>query len=473
MAILGMVERHEDSTGGWSQNRTCKVEENFDLKRIEILVVESKSVEKSPEESIKFNWSEKTVGLINSAFYIGYVPMIVPMTIVGQKIGFYNFINFAIFGNILTTGFFPTITIRFGATGAIVMRILCGIIQSACTSILSGSLFYWSLRKELTVFNGFIQLGGGLGLIISGIFGGAVLQTGAGWETIFHYSALSYIPIFIIFLIKASDKPEDTSHALNFIRPFRFSNKINKEELFKLVNDRESQNEQPFAPWKKIILNRNVWLYCLAWFCACFNLSVFTIFPQRYYQLFLGTSIGKITKVFGIQATITMILMMLMSLLTDTLRKRLPTPAVRKLFFAISSTLTVFFGIGINFYPCWENFVYASVMICCILCSAILTCACKPISNEMGGKYAAQIYAFSNSVSQVAGIIAPILIGRMLSKGPIDQFETWINPGLSVIGVTILGMIGFQLATLTLLPFTSSSPPENNSVKSIEKNLLQ
>jgi len=180
-----------------------------------------------------------------------------------------------------------------------------------------------------------------------------------------------------------------------------------------------------------------------------------------------------------------MALMMLMSLLTDSLRKRLPTPTVRKLFFSISSILTVFFGIGIKFYPCWENFVYTSVMICSILCSMILTCACKPISNEMGGKYAAQIYAFSNSISQIAGIIgkrnflhkvsvilAPILIGRMLSKGPIDQFETWMNPGLSVIGVTILGMVGFQLATLTLLPFTSSSPQRSNSVKSIEKNLL-
>ena len=120
----------------------------------------------------------------------------------------------------------------------------------------------------------------------------------------FHYSALAYIPVFIIFFIKASDKPENTSHMLNAIRPFRFSNKINKEELFKLVNDRECQNEKPFAPWMKIMLNKDVWLYCLAWFCACFNLSFFTIFPQRYYQLFLGASIGKITKVFGIQGRV-------------------------------------------------------------------------------------------------------------------------------------------------------------------------
>jgi len=45
--------------------------------------------------------------------------MILPMTIVGQKIGFYNFINCAILGTIITTGLFPVITIKFGASGAI------------------------------------------------------------------------------------------------------------------------------------------------------------------------------------------------------------------------------------------------------------------------------------------------------------------------------------------------------------------
>ena len=181
-----------------------------------------------------------------------------------------------------------------------------------------------------------------------------------------------------------------------------------------------------------------------------------------------------------------MILMMLMSLLTDTMRKYLPTPTVRKIFFAVSSVLTVLFMVGITFYPCWENFIFISIMICCFLCSAILTCACKPIANEMGGKYAAQIYAFSNSISQIAGIIgnllfknkikkfilAPILIGRMLSKGPIDQFETWINPGLSVIAMTVLGMIGFQLATLTLLPFTSDTNEESKLLKENMKNIF-
>ena len=37
MAILGMVQRHEDATGGWSENRTCKAEKKLDVKRIDIL----------------------------------------------------------------------------------------------------------------------------------------------------------------------------------------------------------------------------------------------------------------------------------------------------------------------------------------------------------------------------------------------------------------------------------------------------
>ena len=97
--------------------------------------------------------------------------------------------------------------------------------------------------------------------------------------------------------------------------------------------------------------------------------------------------------------------MMVMSILTDSLRKRLPTPTVRKIFFHIPNILASLFIFGIALYPCWENFVFIGIMLSTFLCSLTLTCACKPIANEMGGKYAAQVYAFSNAVSQIAGII--------------------------------------------------------------------
>ena len=53
MAILGMVQRHEDASGGWSENRTCKAEKKLDVKRIDIL-------EKGFRKKNKRNFSYKT-----------------------------------------------------------------------------------------------------------------------------------------------------------------------------------------------------------------------------------------------------------------------------------------------------------------------------------------------------------------------------------------------------------------------------
>ena len=110
------------------------------------------------------------------------------------------------------------------------------------------------------------------------------------------FSSCEIIPLFILtqFRKKSASQRRFSKFWMKIPERGRLESAreliILKEELFKLVNDRESQNEEAFAPWIKIILNKDVWLYCLAWFCACFNLAVFTIFPQRYYQLFLWTS---------------------------------------------------------------------------------------------------------------------------------------------------------------------------------------
>ena len=61
MAILGMVQRHEDATGGWSENRTCKAERKLDVKRIDIL-------EKGFRKKKKHNFFHK-----NDIFHVFYV----------------------------------------------------------------------------------------------------------------------------------------------------------------------------------------------------------------------------------------------------------------------------------------------------------------------------------------------------------------------------------------------------------------
>ena len=74
--------------------------------------------------------------------------------------------------------------------------------------------------------------------------------------------------MLVLFIIRADDKPEQTNHQFNNIRPWRFSNGISSEELMLLINDRPIQAAFPNAPWSAIVLSSDVWFYTIAWFCA-------------------------------------------------------------------------------------------------------------------------------------------------------------------------------------------------------------
>ena len=71
-----------------------------------------------------------------------------------------------------------------------------------------------------------------------------------------------------MFIILADDKPERTVHPLNKIRPWRFSNRIESDELKLLVSDRPIQAETEYTPWTNILLSSDAWLFTFAWFFA-------------------------------------------------------------------------------------------------------------------------------------------------------------------------------------------------------------
>jgi len=53
------------------------------------------------------------MGMVNSAYFIGYVPMMIPGTILVNRIGLYNYLSFLLLSTCLLTATFPWITIEF------------------------------------------------------------------------------------------------------------------------------------------------------------------------------------------------------------------------------------------------------------------------------------------------------------------------------------------------------------------------
>jgi len=87
---------------------------------------------------------------------------------------------------------FPWITISFGAYGAGINRILLGILHGPCTSVISGSWYFWSLRSELTKLSAIYQLGTGIGMISAGVIAGAMLAWAYHWQHVFYFMAFLY-----------------------------------------------------------------------------------------------------------------------------------------------------------------------------------------------------------------------------------------------------------------------------------------
>jgi len=114
------------------------------------LSLETEIISSPIDDTKRFMWSEGIMGMVNIAYFFGYVPMIIPGTVLANHMGFYNYISFLLLSTSLLTATFPVITIAFGAYGAGVSRLILGAIHGPVTSMISGSWYYWSLRCELT-----------------------------------------------------------------------------------------------------------------------------------------------------------------------------------------------------------------------------------------------------------------------------------------------------------------------------------
>lgn len=77
-------------------------------------------------QSGEFDWSEKTQGMILSAFYYGYIITHIPGGLLAQKFGGKQTLGLGIFSTALFTVLTPAVA-RMGSLQLIILRFLMGL----------------------------------------------------------------------------------------------------------------------------------------------------------------------------------------------------------------------------------------------------------------------------------------------------------------------------------------------------------
>lgn len=202
MGFSDMVQRTDtDIEDSWNVNATCYANRQetveYEELNIDIALFEMNTSTTSRQLPTRFPWTEGQISLINAAYFVGYVPAIVPGVIIAGRMGFYNYIAVMLFATCFLLATFPAVTSLMGLYGAGISRLLLGAIHAPATSVVSGQWYYWCLRSDITTTNSIWQIGGAIGMITVGGLGGTLLTVGYHWPSMYE----------LLFLVKLNKHP--------------------------------------------------------------------------------------------------------------------------------------------------------------------------------------------------------------------------------------------------------------------------
>ena len=131
---------------------------------------------------------------------------------------------------------------------------------------------------------------------------------------------------------------------------------------------------------------------------------------MSFIDLGFATKLGTILSIFGIFIIIGC------SIIVDKLCILYDRQFIRKICFNLFSLISVILCAVVIAAPCNHYLVVIMVILTNFSVGLILTTATKTIPNEIGGEFAGQIYAYSNSISNISGVVCPSILGYLLDQ---------------------------------------------------------
>ena len=190
-------------------------------------------------------------------------------------------------------------------------------------------------------------------------------------------------------------------------RPFRFSNQISNDERQLIIKSRASKRSGRRVPWFKLFSSIDVWLFSAAWFLASIAYVSIDMFGVRFAVYVTQISIKKTTELGGVAMMISLVLLMINALLTDCCIKHgFSAPIVRKSTYTVFTVVAVLSFLPVIYYKCDMMIVIIFMFTAKLAAGTVMTVSNKPVPNEMAGEYSGQLYAFANTLSNLAGVIS-------------------------------------------------------------------
>ncbi|GAB6019422.1 hypothetical protein CHUAL_001003 [Chamberlinius hualienensis] len=375
----------------------------------------SAAIHHTTGHTTEFDWDQKLQGVINGAFYYGYI---IPQIAGGRLAERYSAKWVIFVGGVIGT--FATligpIAARINVGFFIFTRILCGLGLSVFQPSLHSLIARWAPPHERSIFSAIIYSGNQFGAVIALLAAGVIDEyaSDGGWPWsfyVFGIVAVVWLILWVIFVYKTPDEHPWISLA-------------EKEYIQHCLRSTMTAKHGLAVPWKRIFSSKSFWALILCHFG--YNWGFYTLLQQipTYMNDILGFSLAAN----GLLSSLPYLMMMLTGYLSSyiafqlTKRQILRVVTVRKGLNTIAFYGSALSLLIITFLNCQTSVIYGMLMLAVILFG--LTYAGFQINHvDLSPNYAGTLEGITNSAASIPGIISPYIVGILTENNETE--EAW------------------------------------------------
>ncbi len=358
-----------------------------------------------------YGWDENRMGIVFSAFFVGYVIFMIPGGILADRFGSAKVLA----GGVVFWSLFTVLTPFFSRIWSLSLcRCLIGTGQAVNYPSVNNFVAHQVPFSHRAKVQGFTLSGNMVGVMV-GLPVGAWIILNWGWRFIFYlFGFLGFIWVFF----------------------WAYSA---KKELSNLTNSLKREREP--VPWLRLLFHRSSLGLSLSYFCHNYAAYMFLVWLPTYLITVHGLSLAATGIATAVPPLAAGIFMNLSGWLSDFLIKKGKSRAFSRKFL-------LYFGMGLSgclllsiiWFP--NPYMVIALLTLSSAAKAISTPIYWALSVDMAPGHAGVLSSIMNTSGNVAGVAASALTGWLVAT-----FGDW---NLAIVLGSLITLLGVVVAVPTI-----------------------
>ncbi|GFT80241.1 hypothetical protein NPIL_220121 [Nephila pilipes] len=355
----------------------------------------------------QYNWDSNDQGIILGSFFYGYLATQLPGGILAEKFG----AKWLYGGGVLVTAIFSLLTplaADLGPTAFIAIRVLEGLGEGVTFPAINAAISCWSPKVERSRISTIVYTGALLGNVVAMPISGWLCSSEfmGGWPSVFYlFGSLGCI-WFLFWSILVYDTPSEHPG-------------ISQEELSYIEQNKGAHSQEKKAiPWKHIFTSFPMWAVIISHFGHNFGFLILLTEMPTYLSTILHFDIQSNGLLSALPYIVQSICAMLAAYFVDKLRTsgNISITTIRKISNSVGLFGPSLCLLGITVSGC-QPFLNVLLLTLAMAFNGFVYSGFNVTHVDMSPDFAGTLYGITNTISNINGIIGPLIVGYFTQSG--------------------------------------------------------